>query len=162
MSELIRSVMILHRSRRGRLGLTLPSDLLAQRDGIHDRHTCGGVVNGPSSALNPCRLARSLSGANSDASCPVQAGNGGRQGGTLVASEGQQKTGRPSVDRLLAWRESPFRVGLLVTNTAFTKDARWLAEQANNRALLRLRDFDDLRRWLLDQFDAAPSASFPM
>jgi len=29
-----------------------------------------------------------------------------------------------------------------------------LAEQAQNRAFLRLRDFDDLRRWLREQFDA--------
>jgi hypothetical protein len=41
-----------------------------------------------------------------------------------------------------------------VTNTTFSKDARWLADQANNKAFLRLRDFEDLRRWLGDQFDA--------
>ncbi|MCJ7653644.1 MAG: restriction endonuclease [Actinobacteria bacterium] len=63
-----------------------------------------------------------------------------------------RKTGRSAVDRLLAWRDSQFRLGLLVTNTDFTKDARWVAAQENNRAFLRLRDFADLKRWLEDNF----------
>jgi transcriptional regulator with XRE-family HTH domain len=67
---------------------------------------------------------------------------------------GDRHTGRQDVDRLLAWKDSDFRVGVMVTNTAFTKDARWLADQANSRAFLRLRDFEDLKRWLRDQFDA--------
>ena len=61
-------------------------------------------------------------------------------------------TGRPDVDRLLAWKDSPFRIGLMVTNTSFTQDARWLADQANNKAFLRLRDFEDMKRWLRGQF----------
>jgi transcriptional regulator with XRE-family HTH domain len=65
---------------------------------------------------------------------------------------GECTTGRPDVDRLLAWKDSHFRVGLLVTNTTFSKDARWLADQANNKAFLRLRDFDDLKRWLRGEF----------
>lgn len=67
---------------------------------------------------------------------------------------GDRVTGRPDVDRLLAWKESPFRIGLMVTNTSFSHDARWLADQVNNRAFLRLRDFDELKRWLHGQFDA--------
>ena len=43
-----------------------------------------------------------------------------------------------------------FNAGLLVTNTTFTPDAQWVAEQ---RALLvRLRDFEDLRRWLRNEY----------
>jgi hypothetical protein len=43
-----------------------------------------------------------------------------------------------------------FNVGLLVTNTTFTADARWVAQQRS--LLMRLRDIDDLRRWLRDEF----------
>ena len=50
----------------------------------------------------------------------------------------------------VASRGSPFNLGLLVTNTGFTPDARWFAQQ--NAALLRLRDLTDLRRWLHDDF----------
>jgi transcriptional regulator with XRE-family HTH domain len=63
-------------------------------------------------------------------------------------------TGRPDVDRLLAWKDSHFRVGLLVTNTQFSQDARWLADQVSNKAFLRLRDFEDLKRWLRGQVDS--------
>ncbi len=43
-----------------------------------------------------------------------------------------------------------FNAGLLVTNTTFTPDARWFAEQ---RALLMgLRDIGDLRRWLRNEY----------
>lgn len=65
--------------------------------------------------------------------------------------EGAQKTGRDAVDRLAAWN-GPFRLGLLVTNTGFTRDAVWAAAQERNRHFLRLRDFDDLKRWLQDQY----------
>ena len=67
---------------------------------------------------------------------------------------GGNTTGRPDVDRLLAWKDSPFRIGLMVTNTTFSHDARWLAEQVNNKAFLKLRDFEDLKRWLQGQFDS--------
>jgi len=65
---------------------------------------------------------------------------------------GPQKVGREAVDRLLAWKDSPFRLGLLVTNTRFTKDAHWLANQEANKVFLRLRDFDDLKRWIEENF----------
>jgi predicted Mrr-cat superfamily restriction endonuclease len=64
----------------------------------------------------------------------------------------EQKTGRDAVDRLAAWKGTPFGAGLLVTNTGFTKDAVWAAMQEQNRPFLRLRDFNDLKRWLEDQY----------
>jgi len=41
---------------------------------------------------------------------------------------------------------------LLVTNTGFTRDALWLASQDPHKAFLRLRGFDDLKRWIADNF----------
>jgi transcriptional regulator with XRE-family HTH domain len=64
------------------------------------------------------------------------------------------RTGRAAVDRLLAWEASPFRLGLLVTNTEFTKDALWVAGMEQHRAFLRLRDFSDLKRWIQDDFSS--------
>jgi transcriptional regulator with XRE-family HTH domain len=64
----------------------------------------------------------------------------------------ERKTEREAVDRLLSWKDSFFGVGLLVTNTAFTKDAVWTAAQERNRYFLRLRDFTDLKRWLEGRF----------
>lgn len=72
--------------------------------------------------------------------------------GQVKHHETGRKTGRPAVDRLLAWKDSPFRLGLLVTNTEFTKDALWVAGLEQHRAFLRLRDFDDLKRWIQDDF----------
>ena len=48
---------------------------------------------------------------------------------------GERKTGRPEVDRMLAWKDSPFRVGVMVTNTTFSHDAKWLADQIGYRFL---------------------------
>jgi Restriction endonuclease/XPA protein C-terminus len=45
---------------------------------------------------------------------------------------------------------SIFHMGMIVTNTAFTADARWFAE--NNQRLLRLRDGKDLCRWMRRDF----------
>lgn len=45
----------------------------------------------------------------------------------------------------------PFNAGLFVTNTAFTPQAKWFAEHSS--ALLRLRDFEDMRRWIASEFD---------
>lgn len=39
---------------------------------------------------------------------------------------------------------------MIVTNTSFTADAHWFA--TNNPTLLRLRDIQDLRRWLKNDF----------
>lgn len=65
---------------------------------------------------------------------------------------GPQPTGRDAVDRLLAWQNSPFRLGLLVTNTRFTRDAIWVASRDPAKHFLRLRDFADLARWLRGTF----------
>jgi hypothetical protein len=65
---------------------------------------------------------------------------------------GEQKTGREAVDRLLAWKDTEIGIGLLVTNTSFTRDAIWAAAQERNQHFLRLRDFTDLKRWLQDQY----------
>jgi hypothetical protein len=62
------------------------------------------------------------------------------------------RTGREAVDRLLAWKDSVFGVGLLVTNTEFTRDAIWTAQRESNRHFVRLRDSADLKRWLGGQF----------
>ncbi len=74
--------------------------------------------------------------------------------GQVKHHRGQQKTGRGAVDRLLAWKGTEFRLGLLVTNTDFTSDARWVAARLDNRPFLRLRYFEDLKRWIEDNFSS--------
>jgi len=44
----------------------------------------------------------------------------------------------------------PISAGLIVTNTAFTSDAKWFARE--HAKLVRLRDFVDIKRWLLNEF----------
>jgi hypothetical protein len=44
----------------------------------------------------------------------------------------------------------PINAGLLVTNTRFSSDAEWFASR--HAKLVRLRDFSDIRRWLLNDF----------
>lgn len=44
----------------------------------------------------------------------------------------------------------PFNVGLFVTNTSFSPDARWFVR--DHAKLLRLRGFEDIRRWLVGNF----------
>lgn len=44
----------------------------------------------------------------------------------------------------------PFQVGMVITNTSFTPDAEWFAEQ--QRSLIRLRGMQDLRRWIAAEF----------
>jgi transcriptional regulator with XRE-family HTH domain len=61
---------------------------------------------------------------------------------------GSRPTGRDAVDRLLASQNTSFRLGMLVTNTRFTRDAIWTASRDPARHFLRLRDFADLTRWL--------------
>lgn len=45
---------------------------------------------------------------------------------------------------------APFDLGLVVTNTRFSPNARWCAEQGPK--IVRLRDFQDLIRWLRADF----------
>jgi hypothetical protein len=65
--------------------------------------------------------------------------------------QGDQRVGREAVDRLASWN-GPFRLGMVVTNTKFTKDAVWAAAQERNKDFIRLRDFIDLKGWLQDQY----------
>ncbi|MGZ5440832.1 MAG: restriction endonuclease [Thermoanaerobaculia bacterium] len=44
----------------------------------------------------------------------------------------------------------PINAGLIVTNTSFTPDARWFAQE--RAKLLRLRGFEDIKRWIADDF----------
>lgn len=67
---------------------------------------------------------------------------------------GSRPTGHDAVDRLLAWQNTAFRLGMIVTNTRFTKDALWTATQSPARHFLRLRDFADLTRWLHSVFSS--------
>jgi HJR/Mrr/RecB family endonuclease len=63
----------------------------------------------------------------------------------------KQKTVVQPVRELLgAVQTLPLHAGVLVTNTTFTPDARWVAEQ--NSTLLRLRDIEDIRRWLIGDY----------
>lgn len=57
-------------------------------------------------------------------------------------------TERDVVDRMLSWKESVLRLGLIVTNTGFTADAIWASARVENRAFLRLRDLSDIKRWI--------------
>jgi len=59
-----------------------------------------------------------------------------------------RKTGLEAVDRLLAWRDSQFQIGLLVTNTDFTRTAEWKSNQPQARNFIRLRNKVDITRWL--------------
>jgi hypothetical protein len=65
-------------------------------------------------------------------------------------------SGREDVDRLLSLKNGIFRLGLLITNTSFTRDARWSATLGDNRFFVRLRDFEDLQRWLEEDFREFP------
>jgi len=74
-------------------------------------------------------------------------------GGFLIAGQvkhhrNRGNVSRADVDRLLAWKGAPFHIGLLATNTAFSRDARWLAELESNKTFLRLRGFEDLSNWI--------------
>ena len=44
----------------------------------------------------------------------------------------------------------PFNAGIIVTNTSFSPDAHWFARE--RAKLIRLREFEDIRRWMFDIF----------
>lgn len=46
----------------------------------------------------------------------------------------------------------PFSAGIVVTNTSFSANAEWFARQ--HGGLIRLRGFDDICRWLADNFSS--------
>lgn len=61
------------------------------------------------------------------------------------------KTGPDAIrDMVGVLQTHPFQVGIIVTNTLFTPDAKWFARYG--RAFLRLRDMYDLRRWIQSNF----------
>ncbi|MBX3390579.1 MAG: restriction endonuclease [Phycisphaeraceae bacterium] len=68
---------------------------------------------------------------------------------------GDQKTGRPKLGSLLRWKGSDFQIGVMVTNTSFTQDARFEAQQPHNRSFLRLRGFAHLSEWIRENYTAA-------
>jgi hypothetical protein len=55
----------------------------------------------------------------------------------------------PARDLLGVVRLHGFNAGMLVTNTTFTPDARWV--EAHAQFLLRLRDGEDLKRYLRNE-----------
>jgi restriction endonuclease len=71
------------------------------------------------------------------------------------------KTGPGPVRELLGAVQSlPFNAGVLVTNTTFTPDAQWIAQQKPH--LMQLRDIYDIRRWLENNFlDECDWRNFP-
>lgn len=62
------------------------------------------------------------------------------------------KTGPSPVRDLLGVVKSNFgfNAGVLITNTTFTPDAEWFAQE--NKTLLRLRDIEDIKKWLEDDY----------
>ena len=63
----------------------------------------------------------------------------------------KKKTGPKEIRDLIGTVKTlPFQIGVLVTNTTFTPDAEWIAKQQNE--FIRLRDIEDIRRWLMDDF----------
>ncbi len=66
----------------------------------------------------------------------------------------RRKEGSPAVrDFAGAISGHPFGAALLVTNTTFTPDAEWFARE--HAKLVRLRDFEDICRWLQNDFSHA-------
>lgn len=58
-----------------------------------------------------------------------------------------RKVGSPDVRNFAgAVSQLPVSVGIVVTNTSFTADARWFA--AKKQGLLRLRELEDVTRWI--------------
>lgn len=56
----------------------------------------------------------------------------------------------PVKDLLAVLQTSPFDAGVLITNTSFTPDAKWFARHGSR--IVRLRDLEDLRRWIAGNF----------
>lgn len=54
---------------------------------------------------------------------------------------------------------APFNIGVLVTNTSFTADAKWIAGERPH--LIRLRDVRDVVRWLYEDFLSDDWSQFP-
>lgn len=57
---------------------------------------------------------------------------------------------KPVKDLLAVLGSAPFDAGMLVTNTTFTPDARWWSKHGSR--VVRLRELEDLRKWVEDNF----------
>jgi RNA polymerase sigma factor (sigma-70 family) len=63
------------------------------------------------------------------------------------------KTGQPAIrdfHGVMTSQGSHFHLGMVVTNTSFSADAKWFAQ--NNSRLIRLRGLADLCRWMRNDF----------
>lgn len=65
----------------------------------------------------------------------------------------------PVKDLMAVLQTSPFDAGIIVTNTSFTPDAKWFARHGSR--ILRLRDLQDLQRWLAGNFLTGDLRDFP-
>jgi hypothetical protein len=64
----------------------------------------------------------------------------------------RQKEGSATVrDFAGAIAGRPLSAGVIVTNTSFSPDAKWFARE--RAKLIRLRGFDDIRRWIFGNFN---------
>jgi hypothetical protein len=73
--------------------------------------------------------------------------------GQVKHHHADRKTGAPAIRDFLGAitsEGSNFHLGLVVTNTSFSADAKWFAK--NNGNLIRLRDLNDLCRWMQNDF----------
>jgi hypothetical protein len=62
-----------------------------------------------------------------------------------------RKTGAAPIREMAGIMNSqPLQVGMVVTNTSFTADAKWFVN--HHRAIIRLRDMHDLKRWIAENF----------
>jgi hypothetical protein len=64
------------------------------------------------------------------------------------------KTGIDAIQRMegvLSKRRQEFNLGMVVTNTSFTEDAKWQAKDSG--IYLRLRDGADIDRWVKGDFN---------
>jgi hypothetical protein len=63
----------------------------------------------------------------------------------------KKKTGPKDVRDLYGViQQHPFNIGVLVTNTTFTPDAKWFAQSSKN--LLRLKDIHNIQDWLQGRY----------
>jgi len=68
---------------------------------------------------------------------------------------GNANTGPGAVRSLLSWQtRCGVGLGLLVTNTLFTREAEFEARRASAEGFIRLRDQTDLARWCAGEFDS--------
>ena len=66
--------------------------------------------------------------------------------------EEMRRTGDLDVRAMFSLQELGFSFGMIVTNTEFTKNARWREERSRAKPFLRLRGIHDIVRWLHDDF----------